>query len=403
MVFGCTAGGIQQSAVPSSSPEIARGDMPVTAAQPVEASPAPRAATPANGRAPNRAAAIESPENVAKLESLWNSRMMTGSGDPPDTFTLGPGDLLLISVPFIDQIKNQTARVSDKGTIVLPMLGVINVVGMTEDDLRVELTHRVRKYMFHPQVQVFLKHTEHQQVAVIGAVKQPGRYMLSGQSDTIMTMISRAGGLNAEAASRIIFIPAPAVTQDAGFRNAARAHDASPEADPALVRSSFRAIGDAADEMPTAHPEGSGVISARETDSGEVTLDLFQPREERYREMPVHAGDVIIVPAAGEVTVQGWVDKPGAYRITPGLTVLGAIAAAGGANFTSSATLLRESDAGKLQIRQDLSKIKHGQAPDVAVQSGDVVVVNHSAIGAVPYAFYEIFSKFGEGLYLPIP
>jgi len=329
--------------------------------------------------------------------------MATGSGDPPETFTLGPGDVLLISVPFIEQLKNQTARVSEKGNIALPLLGVINVNGTTEDDLRGELTRRVRKYMFHPQVQVFLEHTEHRQVAVLGAVKQPGRYMLSSQTDTIMTMISRAGGLNGDAASRIILIPAPTVAQDAGFRNAVQTREISPGADPALVRSSFPAIGNTADEMATAPLEPSGAVSARESDSGEVILDLFQPRGEQYREMSVRAGDIIIVPAAGEVTVQGWVDKPGAYNVTPGLTVLGAIAAAGGANFTSSATLLRESDTGKLQIKLDLSKIKDGQATDVPVQSGDVVVVNHSAIGAVPYAFYEIFNKFGTGLYLPVP
>src|SRR5215471_14949274 len=100
-----------------------------------------------------------------------------------------------------------------------------------------------------------------------------------------MTMIRHAGGLNDQAASRIIFIPAPAVTQDAGFRNAAHAHDVSPEADSALVRSSFHATGDAASGMPTVPVDRSGPVSARESDSGEVTLDLFQPREERYREM----------------------------------------------------------------------------------------------------------------------
>jgi polysaccharide export outer membrane protein len=403
MVCGCMASGIQQLTVPSSSPKIARGDMPVTAARPIGAGPAPSATTPTIGLAPNQTAATESPENAAELESLWNSRMATGSGDPPETFTLGSGDLLLISVPFIEQLKNQTVRVSEKGKIVVPLLGVINVDGMTEDDLRGELARRVRKYMFHPQVQVFLKHTEHRHVAVLGAVKQPGRYMLSSQSETIMMMISHAGGLNGNAASRIMLIPAPAVTQDAGLRNGAQAHEGSPEADPALVRSSFHTVGAAADGIPTALLDRSRAVSAKQSDSGEVTLDLFQPQGERYREMLVRAGDIIIVPAAGEVTVQGWVDKPGAYSITPGLTVLGAIAAAGGANFTSSATLLRESDAGKLQIRLDLSKIKHGQATDVAVQSGDVVVVNHSAIGAVPYAFYEIFSKFGAGMYLPVP
>ena len=53
---------------------------------------------------------------------------------------------------------------------------------MSEEDLRNELAKRVGKYMYHPQVEVFLQHTENRQVAVIGAVKVPGRYTLSSRS-----------------------------------------------------------------------------------------------------------------------------------------------------------------------------------------------------------------------------
>jgi protein involved in polysaccharide export with SLBB domain len=113
-------------------------------------------------------------------------------------------------------------------------------------------------------------------------------------------------------------------------------------------------------------------------------------------------GDVIIVPAAGEVTVQGWVDKGGSFKIDPGMTAMGAIAAAGGAMFSGHATLLREQDDGrKIQIPLDLSKIKSGEEPDVQVQSGDVVVVERSAVGAVPYSLYFLISHIGMGIGFP--
>jgi protein involved in polysaccharide export with SLBB domain len=116
--------------------------------------------------------------------------------------------------------------------------------------------------------------------------------------------------------------------------------------------------------------------------------------------MSARPGDVIVVPAAGEVTVQGWVDKPGAFKITPGLTVLGSIAAAGGANFTTSATLLREQgDGSKLNVPLDLSKIKRGQEADLRLRGGDVIVVEKSVAGAVPYSIYFLLQK----LYLGVP
>ena len=48
--------------------------------------------------------------------------------------------------------------------------------------------------------------------------------------------------------------------------------------------------------------------------------------------------------------VQGWVNKPGDYKITPGLTVQGAVAAAGGPMFaadTNNARLIRNTKSGE--------------------------------------------------------
>src|SRR5207244_12717008 len=49
----------------------------------------------------------------------------------------------------------------------------------------------------------------------------------------------------------------------------------------------------------------------------------------------VRPGDVITVSPAGSVLVDGWVQKPGSYPVTRGLTLSGAIAAAGGDMFAS--------------------------------------------------------------------
>jgi hypothetical protein len=137
-----------------------------------------------------------------------------------------------------------------------------------------------------------------------------------------------------------------------------------------------------------------------EPSSDQFVIDLSRPDNQRYLEMSARPGDVIVVPAAGEVTVQGWVDKPGAFKITPGLTVLGSIAAAGGANFTTSATLLREQgDGSKLNVPLDLSKIKRGQEADLRLRGGDVIVVEKSVAGAVPYSIYFLLQK----LYLGVP
>jgi protein involved in polysaccharide export with SLBB domain len=86
------------------------------------------------------------------------------------------------------------------------------------------------------------------------------------------------------------------------------------------------------------------------------------------------------------------------------MTALSAVSAAGGALFSQTAEVLRTNpDGSRRSILVDLSKVKAGEEADVPVEAGDIVFVRQSAIGAVPYAFYEIFKKFGTGMYLPPP
>ena len=333
---------------------------------------------------------------------VW--RIFGGAGprqlrtDKSSDFALGPGDVLRISLPQLDSFltpdpgvltpdpgdatggqwgqRDRTVRVSEENTIALPLLGVIDVSGMTEADLRDELTRRVGNYVYKPQVGVLLAHTESRDVAVLGSVKNPGRYMLASHSDTIMTMISRAGGMTEGAASRIILVPAPR----------------------AIVHDKARLV---ATTLAQDDPQDAS-SPMQQTLEERVVINLTRADNQRYLELPARPSDVIIVPASGEVTVEGWVKNPGKFKITAGMTALSAIAAAGGAQFTLSATLLREQEnGGKSDLPLDLSKIKNGTEPDVPLQGGDVVVVERSVVGAVPYSLYFLVSHMGVGMGFP--
>src|SRR6266446_8489186 len=70
--------------------------------------------------------------NARALEDLWKVRVVERSPDASGGgFTLGPGDLLRISVPLIPQLRDRTVRVSEQGTISMPLLGEISANGMT--------------------------------------------------------------------------------------------------------------------------------------------------------------------------------------------------------------------------------------------------------------------------------
>jgi hypothetical protein len=71
--------------------------------------------------------------------------------------------------------------------------------------------------------------------------------------------------------------------------------------------------------------------------------------------------------------------------------------------FSSSAQILRSGLKGrKEKITIDLSKVRSGEEADVQVQSGDVVYVNRSVVGSVPYGLYQLFNKFATGAYVPV-
>jgi len=110
--------------------------------------------------------------------------------------------------------------------------------------------------------------------------------------------------------------------------------------------------------------------------------------------MPARPGDVIMIPGSGEVFIKGWVTRPGAHKITSGLTVLGAVAASGGSTFpadTSKVKVIRSGKEGeKIVLLADLARIKRGEEPDIPVQEADVVEVPSNAAKLAVYRLYEL-------------
>jgi protein involved in polysaccharide export with SLBB domain len=136
--------------------------------------------------------------------------------------------------------------------------------------------------------------------------------------------------------------------------------------------------------------------------------DLTYGGHQVYLSLPVRPGDTIMVPGGAQVFVGGWVDKPGAYKMIPGLTVSSAVAAAGGALFaadTSTVTVIRPKRDGKnISLAANLDKIKNGEMSDIGLQGGDIVQVSSSTAKLIPYGIYQFFKEIvrvGAGVSVP--
>jgi polysaccharide biosynthesis/export protein len=340
-----------------------------------------------------------------------------------DAFTnklgIGPGDLIEITVAGVPELTKYKARVSEDGTIAVPLAGITPAAGITEDDLRQALRQRMEKLVKNPQIEVFVDQYHSRNVAVVGMVHKPGLYSIVSRSDTILDMIDRAGGITDLASSTVLFIPAPAQGQQRQQELAKAltlSVDETPQPSDMLHQERASSMREKPEQVERVRPVPSTAEAGANPAVGSprmvsllaladpIEVDLMNAARASKLNVPVRPGDTIVVPAAGEVMVDGWVANPGAFKIAPGMTALAAVSAAGGALFSDTAEVLRRNQGGgRRAIVVSLSKIRKGEESDVPVQEGDVVFVRRSSIGAVPYALYEMFSKFGTGMYLPIP
>jgi protein involved in polysaccharide export with SLBB domain len=106
-----------------------------------------------------------------------------------------PADILEISV-FQEPDLKATLRVSNEGTITFPLIGVVQIGGLTPHGAAVALRDRLAKgYLVNPQVSVTVMEFSKRRFTVLGEVQKPGSYdMPDQQSVTVLQAIGMAGG-----------------------------------------------------------------------------------------------------------------------------------------------------------------------------------------------------------------
>jgi polysaccharide export outer membrane protein len=120
-------------------------------------------------------------------------------------YRVGPNDLLDIEVLDLENSK-RTVRVNAAGAITLPLIGAVNVAGLTAQEVEVRLAAKYsEKYLQNPQVSVFIKEFTTERITLDGAVARPGIYPLTGQI-TLLRAIALAGGFGPIAESSEVML-----------------------------------------------------------------------------------------------------------------------------------------------------------------------------------------------------
>lgn len=230
-----------------------------------------------------------------------------------NNYVLGRGDVIRVTVYDHPDMTTE-AQINEEGTLSFPLIGKVKVAGQTASGVETLITTGLKAggYIKNPNVNVAITAYRSQKISVLGDVYKPGLYSLDSEI-TLQEALATGGGVSPTGGERILLI--------------------------------------------------------RGSTSTEYRLSDYLTRGEQLR---VKAGDVIFVPRAEQVYVYGQVNRPGAYRLENGMTVMQAIATAGGYTLRAD-----EKDLKVTRVNQGKPQLFSISAHD-ALQAADVIYVGES-------------------------
>jgi polysaccharide biosynthesis/export protein len=135
--------------------------------------------------------------------------VLTQAAAKPEDYRLGAGDLLKIAVFDHDEL-GVDARISQSGNITFPLIGQVQVAGLSTRETELLLARRLIEggFVKQPQVSVLVSEYQSQKVSVMGQVAKPGQYPLDASKKVLDALAMAGGVLNDTAADDVTLVRA---------------------------------------------------------------------------------------------------------------------------------------------------------------------------------------------------
>lgn len=216
-----------------------------------------------------------------KRQVLWllaALMMWLSAGAQAAEIPLGSGDVVKISVFGNPDLAVET-RVSETGFITFPLIGQVQVAGMSVAAAEKLIATSLDKggFVKSPQVNLIVSVLSSQQVSVLGQVNRPGRFPLDA-TRTLLDFLAMAGGVTADGSDEVT-----------------------------LIR---KRNGQTSKEV--------------------IDVPAMMRNGDMGRDFSLAGGDVIFVERAPKFYIYGEVQRPGAFRLERDMTVQQALSAGGG-------------------------------------------------------------------------
>jgi polysaccharide export outer membrane protein len=292
-------------------------------------------AFPASGNADSRE---QSDRTVIKSDKTETKSSFVTSREDDKDYVIGPEDTIKITVWDHEDL-TRDVTISREGWFSFPLIGKVFADGLSVSDLEKRLVETLSgKYIVNPQVSISIKEVKSKVVYVIGEVggkggagKGPGTYPLTGRT-SLLEILSIAGGPTADAASEITIVR-PKVKRDMPI------------------------------PIEDARKDEISSINMKKLLEGDLSQNILL---EPY--------DTVYVPKAEFFFASGEVKHPGKFVLEKGMTVLKAIATAGG-----------KTDKAAIK-RTKIIRVKGGEKKEFRVGLDDPVMPEDIIV--VPESFF---------------
>ena len=323
----------------------------------------------------------------------------------PDTYVLGPGDTIDVQI-FGEPDLTRAIMIKPDGTIALALLGEVKAAGKTTEQLQAELTKLYSKYLKAPSISVAVQGFRIDRVYLLGQVQRPGEIELRPNVGLLELLATAGGPTNRADLAKAVVIRDKTETIKLDLFNALaknrdpdvklRAGDVLfiPETDRRIT-----ALGEvghpgaydllegqhvtellAAAGGPTAKAGLSKAFIMR--DNSQIPVDLKRVLGgDVEANAALRAGDMLVVPEnKDKIAILGAVSKPGPLDLTENMTLVQALAEAGGPTEKANLGALQvvRFEGGKattIKLRADQAIEGKDGSQNIKLKAGDLVYI----------------------------
>lgn len=294
-------------------------------------SPLPTGPAPSAFKAVQKAetAPLLSKEDLALLEETINP-----------AYRIGAGDTVRVDVYGRPEVSGKQV-VGPDGRITVPLIGDVAISDRTREEAVEVLQARLAVYFTQPHATLAVEDYASNQVTVLGRVERAGAQKFA-HPPTLAEVLANAGAM-------------PILDKQATLTRCA------------IMRGRNKLIW----------------VDVKALLNGDPDFNLRMKK-----------GDIVFIPDSSDTSIYvlGAVARPGSYRLTPRMTVLDAIAQAGGASENAEESRIGIYRAGTQQVEiLDLkSLIGPGRTVNFALEDGDVIYVPNSGLADFGFVMRQV-------------